>query len=252
MMNGSRWLMAGAAAALVAGAFDRAAAQQGPAEQQGPVPGAGATNAAQEPTTTTGLFAASRTNLLGDMFGLRSVAADHGISIGLSETSEVLGNVTGGIHQGADYDGITLMSVGVDTGKAFGLAGGTFNVSAFQIHGRNLSTDNLLDLQTASGIEAERSTRLWELWYQQTFLGGNADIKIGQQSLDQEFLGSLYAATFINTAAGWPILPSFDQYAGGPAYPLSSLGIRLRWRPTGALTVLGGVFDDNPRRRSVR
>jgi porin len=238
-------MIAGAVGCVVA-ACDRAAAQQGPAEQQGPVPGAGPTNQGLGPTNANNLFAPSRTNLLGNLFGLRSAAADYGVTVGLSETSEVLGNVTGGVHQGAGYDGLTLMSVGLDTGKAFGLAGGMLDVSALQIHGRNLSSDNLLDLQTASGIESERSTRLWELWYQQILPGGTADIKIGQQSLDTEFLGSLYAATFINTAAGWPILPSLDLYAGGPAYPLSSLGVRLRWRPTGSVTLLGGVFDDNP------
>lgn len=42
------------------------------------------------------------------------------------------------------------------------------------------------------------------------------------------------------------MLPSADLYAGGPAYPLSSLGVRLRAQPAGPLTVLGGVFQDNP------
>ncbi len=32
---------------------------------------------------------------------------------------------------------------------------------------------------------------------------------------------------------GWPMVPSADLYAGGPAYPLSSLGVRLRGQPTG-------------------
>jgi porin len=45
---------------------------------------------------------------------------------------------------------------------------------------------------------------------------------------------------------GWPILPSVDLYAGGPAYPLSSLGVRLRTHHAGPLTLLGGVFNDNP------
>ena len=31
---------------------------------------------------------------------------------------------------------------------------------------------------------------------------------------------------------GWPMVPSADLYAGGPAYPLSSLGVRLRAQPT--------------------
>ncbi len=228
--------------------------------QQNPVPGGGgdtgsgnssgggaaASAAPGEPGFTTGLFSSSRTNLLGDIYGVRPLLNQYGLSLGLSETSEVLGNVSGGIRRGVAYDGLTLMSLGLDTGKAFGWEGGTFNVSAFQIHGRNLSTDNLLTLQTASGIQAQRSTRLWELWYQQSFLAGKADLKIGQQSLDQEFIGSQYSGLFINTMAGWPLIPSVDLYAGGPAYPLSSLGVRLRVNPIDNVTVLAGVFDDNP------
>jgi porin len=42
------------------------------------------------------------------------------------------------------------------------------------------------------------------------------------------------------------MVPSADLYAGGPAYPLSSLGVRLRTQLPAGFTVLGGVFDDNP------
>ena len=208
---------------------------------------ANANDANRGPDFFTGLFAPSRNNLLGDIGGLRTLLGNYGISPGLQETSEVLGNVTGGIHTGADYDGMTEMSVGLDTQKAFGWVGGIFNMSALQIHGRNLSTDNLDVLQQASSIEADRSTRLWEMWYQQSFFAGAADIKLGQQSVDQEFMVSQYSSTvFMNMMMGWPMLPSADMYAGGPAYPLSSLGVRLRAAPTHSLTVLAGVFDDNP------
>lgn len=215
----------------------------GPAAASGPAPVAGDAG----PDFFTGLFSPSRNNLLLDMDGLRTSLGNVGISFGLQETSEVLGNVTGGVHTGADYDGMTEMSVGLDTQKAFGWVGGIFNVSALQIHGRNLSTDNLDVLQQASGIEADRSTRLWEMWYQQSFFEGATDIKIGQQSIDQEFMVSQYSSTvFMNMMMGWPMLPSADMYAGGPAYPLASLGVRLRAQPTHAITVLAGVFDDNP------
>jgi len=188
----------------------------------------------------------ARSNLLGDMGGLRPALDSVGISFNLQETSEVFGNVSGGLRRGAAYDGLTQMGLVLDTAKGFGWEGGTFNISAFQIHGRNLSAEKLLNLQTISGIEASRSTRLWELWYQQAFLDGAADAKLGQQSLDQEFITSQYSALFVNTMMGWPMLPSADMFAGGPAYPLSSLGARLRARPSDALTVLAGVFDDNP------
>jgi len=185
--------------------------------------------------------------LLGDIWGLRSLLAQYGISLALSETSEVLGNLTGGVHRGAEYDGLTQMALQLDTQQAFGWYGGTFRASALQIHGRNLSADNLFTLQTASGIEAEPGARLWELWYQQKFLEEDrADVRIGQMSLDQEFMVTQNGLYFVNTMFGWPMVPSADLPGGGPAYPLSALGVRLRVRPTDSVTGLVAVTNGNP------
>jgi porin len=185
--------------------------------------------------------------LLGDLWGLRSALSRYGISIAIEETSEVLGNPTGGVHRGADYDGLTQVIMQVDSKRAFGWYGGLLNVSALQIHGRGLSTDNLQTLQTASGIEADRSTRLWEAWYQQKFLEEDRlDIRIGQESLDQEFIVSQNASYFVNTMFGWPMLPSADLPGGGPAYPLSALGVRFKVRPIDPVTFLVGVFNGSP------
>ncbi|MEW6339951.1 MAG: carbohydrate porin [Pseudomonadota bacterium] len=199
---------------------------------------------AQPTNQWTGTWA--RGNLLGDIYGLRPWLNKYGITFGLSEISEVLGNVRGGLARGATYDGLTEMSVGLDTQKAFGLYGGTFNVSALNIHGRDLSQYYLGTLNTASGIEAQDTTRLWELWYQQALLNNKLDIKVGQQSIDQEFIVSQYAGLFVNTMFGWPGLPSYDMPSGGPAYPLSALGVRVRGQITPSLTALAGVFDGDP------
>ena len=195
----------------------------------------------------------ARTNfLLGNMWGLRPFLSQYGISLALQETSEVLGNVTGGSRQGFEYDGLTQMALALDTNRAFGWYGGTFLASALQIHGRNLSADNLQTLQTASGIEADRATRLWELWYDQKFLEENRlDVKIGQQSLDQEFIVSQNASYLINTMFGWPMVPSADLPGGGPAYPLSALGVRVRARPIDPLTFLVGTFSGSPAPRGT-
>jgi porin len=185
--------------------------------------------------------------LLGDMWGLRTFLSHSGTSLAIQETSEVLGNVTGGSRTGFEYDGLTQMILQTDTNRAFGHYGGLFNVSALEVHGRSVSADNLLTLQTASGIEADRSLRLWELWYQQKFLDEDRlDVKIGQQSLDQEFMVSQNALLFVNTMFGWPMLPSADLPGGGPAYPLSALGLRARWRPVDPIQILVGVFNGSP------
>ncbi len=198
--------------------------------------------------TTVFLGNLERSNfLLGDLFGLRTALAKAGISLAIEETSEVLGNVTGGVKRGAEYDGLTQVALQLDTGRAFGWYGGLFNVSALQIHGRSLSAENLLTLQTSSGIEADRATRLWELWYDQKFLDEDRlDIKVGQQSLDQEFIVNPNGAYFLNTMFGWPLVPSVDLPGGGPAYPLSALGVRARYRPIDPITFLVGVYNGSP------
>ena len=212
------------------------------------------------PTTTTGTETSEKIahpgffsdlghsqTMLGDMGGIRPFLAKYGMDLSILETSEVLGNVSGGTNQGFEYDGLTQMVLTLDTERAFGMHGGTFDVSGLQIHGRNLSADNLGTLQTSSGIEADRSTRLWELWYDQKFLAEDRlDVKVGQQSLDQEYMVSSNALLFVNTMFGWPMLPSADMPGGGPAYPLSALGVRFRYRPVDAITILAGVYNGTP------
>ncbi|MFM0213462.1 carbohydrate porin [Paraburkholderia sediminicola] len=223
-----------------------AAPATAPAESAPPssTPAPDAAKADQTPPAPTGFW--DRATLFGDMGGLRPWLGDHGVTLSLQETSEYLNNLSGGTQRGGAYDGLTQLGVVVDTQKAFGLPGGTFNVSALQIHGTNLTQRNLQTLQTATGIEANATTRLWELWYQQSLLAGKVDVKIGQQGLDQEFMTSQYAITFMNATFGWPVLPSTDMPAGGPAYPLSSLGVRMRATPADSWTVLAGVFAGNP------
>jgi porin len=41
-------------------------------------------------------------------------------------------------------------------------------------------------------------------------------------------------------------VPSVDLPAGGPAYPLSDLGVRLRYRPINPVTLLVGIFSGSP------
>lgn len=218
-----------------------------PVQSTASAPAAGdEANGQAAPGFTTGIFGASRTNLLADGFGLRPLLGRFGLSLGIVEVSELFGNATGGVNTGAAYSGLTSATLELDTQRAFGLRGGTAHISALQIHGRNLSADNTATLQTQSGIEATRASRLWEVWYEQDLFEDQLGFRIGQQSIDTEFITSAGSSLFINTAMGWPLIPSVDLYAGGPAYPLSSLGARIELAPHGRWRLLAGVFDDNP------
>lgn len=231
-----------AAAMLVALAIAGCASSQASAQTSAQAAPAEAANTPND-AAPTGLW--DRPTLLGGMGGVRPWLDERGVTLTLQETSELLGNVSGGTRRGLAYDGATQFGLSVDMSKALGLTGGQFFVDALQIHGRGVTASNLSTLQSASGVEAEATTRLWELWYQQSF-GDAWDVKVGQQSLDQEFIVSQYANTFLNATFGWPVLPAADLPAGGPAYPLSSLGVRARYKLGDAVTILGGIFDGNP------
>jgi len=77
-------------------------------------------------------------------------------------------------------------------------------------------------LQVISGVEGDRATRLWEIWYDQKF-GDKFDLRFGLESLDVEFTTAPSAALFVNSAFGWPLLHALDMPGGGPAFPLSAL-----------------------------
>lgn len=215
-----------------------------PTERSSPTPGPIAAPPPEIPPAT-GLW--DRPNLLGDFAGLRSGLAGHGISFGLLETGEILGNPTGGIRQGTIYEGLTEASMGLDLGKLIGLENGVINVSAFQIHGRGLSTDNIGNINNVSSIEATRGTKLFELFYQQGFAGGKVDVRVGQLAADQEFLNSQYSGSLLNsTSFGWPELPSLDVPTSGPIYPLATPGVRARWFVSTPLTVMAGIYNGSP------
>jgi porin len=185
-------------------------------------------------------------NLLGDMGGLRPALANYGVTLTILENVEVFGNLTGGVRQSVEPKGLTTVTLQMDTEKAFGLKGGTLNVSGLQVYGGQLNEDDLLVLQTLSDIDAPIGVRLWELWYQQKF-GDKFDIKIGEQSLDEEFIIAPSGnSLFINGVSGWPGLPTVNLPGGGPAYPLAGLGIRGRAQVTDSITVLAGVFNGSP------
>ncbi len=186
----------------------------------------------------------TRDKLLGDPGGLRTRLGEIGLSAGLADAEEVFGNPTGGRRTGVVYEGVTEISLGIDTDKLFGLRGGTFNVSAFQFRGRGLGVNDVgALLPTSSAEQNVRGARLFELWYEQVFSDRKFAIRIGQQSADQEFLVSQLAGLFINSVFGFPTLPSLDLPSGGPAYPLATPGIRLKIIPNDRTAALLGVYN---------
>jgi porin len=174
---------------------------------------------------------------------VRQVFADWGIAFSGTYIGEVLGNVSGGIRRGTIYTGRLDLGTDIDLDRLVGWSGATFHANIYQIHGDGLSRDYIGNLMLVSGVEALPATRLYELWIEQSLLGGRLMVKVGQQPSDVEFIDSKYDDIFVNSALGWPGITGVILPAGGPSPPLAVPGIRIKAQVTESITAYFAVFD---------
>jgi len=175
-----------------------------------------------------------------------------GVRACLNYIGEILGNPAGGVRRGAIYEGLLEMLVNLDLERIAGWSGAVFHVNAYQIHGRGLSANDLgNNLLIVSNIEAERTTRLFDVWLEQRLWNDLVAVRIGQLAADDEFITSQYGGLFVNSTFGWPGITATDLPSGGPAYPLSTPGVRVKVRPTDQVSVMVAVFNGDPAGRGL-
>jgi porin len=180
-----------------------------------------------------------------DVGHLRKSLADVGFTVGGFYLGETFAN-TGGMDQGATYDGVLWTYVLGDLHRAGLWKGLCFYSDAYQIHGRNITADDIGSLATVSNYEALPSTRLSELWLEQHMFNDHLTVRVGQLTADTEFLLSSGASNFLDSTFGWATLPTFDLPGGGPSYPLATPGVRVALKPNDKWSLMLGVYNGDP------
>jgi porin len=166
-----------------------------------------------------------------------------GIKFAATYIGEVLGNASGGLEQGATFEGRLNLAVDLDFDKLAGWKGLTVHANIFAIHGDGLSRTNLRNFFVVSGIEALPTVRLYEAYVEQKFFHDKWSIRAGQLAADSEFIASKYTDVFTNASLGWPAITTVNLPAGGPSPPLAAVGARLSAKLNDNFTLLGAIFD---------
>ena len=159
---------------------------------------------------------------------------------------------TGGLEQGATFEGRLNLAVDLDFDKLAGWKGLTAHANIFAIHGDGLSRTNLNNFFVVSGIEAFPTVRLYEAYVEQKFLHDKWSIRAGQLAADSEFIASKYTDVFTNASLGWPAITAVNLPAGGPSPPLAAVGARLSAKLNDNVTVLARYFRWRFRRARPR
>lgn len=181
----------------------------------------------------------------GDPWGVRKRLNDHGISYSLIYTNDVLGNLSGGIKRGTLDQGKLETQITVDLEKLAGWKDWAFYTNNFLIYdsGR-IRRDYVGGMNTIAAIEATPTARLSELWLERKFLNGAASFRFGQLAADSEFFYSDLSVMFLQS--DWPTIAAVNLPGGGPAYPLATPGVRLKFDFGKDTSLLFAAFNGDP------
>jgi porin len=181
----------------------------------------------------------------GDPTGVRKWLAGHGITYQLIYTNDVLANVRGGNKRGLIDQGKLEATLSADLEKLANLKGLSFFANVFQIHNTGrIRRDYVGGINTIAAIEAVPTTRLSELWLEQKLWNGKATLRAGQLAADVEFFFAGISDMFLQS--DWATITAANLPSGGPAYPLSTPGVRLKMDPSSNVSVLLAIFNGDP------
>lgn len=168
-----------------------------------------------------------------------------GVIYGIAYTNDLLGNLSGGNRTGFIDQGKLEGSIRLDLEKLLGLENWTFYSNGFVTHNTGrMRRDYVGGINTIAAIEAAPSVRLSELWLERSFFNGAASVRFGQLTADSEFFFSELSDMFMQS--DWATITALNLPSGGPAYPLSTPGARLKVDPVKEVSLLLAVFNGDP------
>ncbi len=156
---------------------------------------------------------------------------------------EAFGNLSGGIEEGAIYEGYVKLGLGLNLEKLLGWQNTVLYTNIFYPHGSSLSQEYVGDLNVVSNIDTFDSLRIFKLFLQTNCLDDRLTLRLGIMAVDKDFFASEGAGLFLNSAFG--AFPVIGQDLVAPIYPVSAPGFRVTWSPTEAILLRGAIFSGN-------
>jgi porin len=203
---------------------------------------------------------ATQDYLLGDWGGSRTELSRHGVDFEFFYIGSEPDNLAGGLRTGAIYQGLALATLDLDSQKLLGYTGGKLHVSGLWLQGQEgFSANYSGDYNRVNLVDFPNATRLGELWYSQQFFQNQLSFKVGELSVDSDFIVPEYYAgpgqfTLLNQTFFYPSLPfnlfdppGFPTTGHGLAtMPLAAPGAVIRWSPSEHIYAQAAIYSGTP------
>jgi porin len=190
----------------------------------------------------------TRSTLTDDWGGLRTSLSEHGVTLGFTQTSDLIGIASGGLHRRAELLNDWDLTLEVETEPLLGWHGGKLFLYGLGLWSTGSPSENAGDTQTLSNIDAPDDWKLYEAWLEQEMFGGRLSLLAGLYDLNGEFDVLETATLLINSSFG--VGKDFSQSGeNGPSiFPSTSMGVRIGAQPVenayARVAVLDGVPGD--------
>ena len=159
-------------------------------------------------------------------------------------TTDLWQNTSGGLKRGGVVINTADLIFDFD-GAAVGHDGWSANLHVLATDGHSLSA-LLGDVQTATNIEGDGATHLFEAWVRRQITEKTA-IKVGIIDLNADFDANETPGLFINSSHGvGPELSGAGPNAA-PVWPNGTAGVELQMTPTENSRFTAAVFNGTPR-----
>jgi porin len=172
-------------------------------------------------------------------------AAAEDFPVEITYTVDVFHNAQGGLRRTTAYVDNLDLTLTVDAEKLGLWKNGTLFVYALSNGGsKKITGETVGDLQGISNIEAPRTTRVYELWYEHRFFENALSVLAGLHDYNSEFNVTEYGGLFINSSFG--IGAELSGNARPSIFPLAAPGTRIKAAPKENWEFLLGIYDGDP------
>jgi porin len=173
--------------------------------------------------------------------GFRSRLKDYGITVQVTYTGEAFRSFNLIPDDATRYRGLVDLHITLDTGQSGLWPNGEFFIYGQSGHGKGLAVKPAGEALPISNIDARDFTQISQFGFQQGFLGGKAQVRLGKQDVNEIFDVNEFGGSFIFPA--YTLIPTVPM----PTFPAPALGTSLFVEPTDWLSLGTGIYDGAPK-----
>lgn len=162
---------------------------------------------------------------LDGLVPLRRDLSDHGIFLGGSYTTDLLGNPVGGMDQGFTYYGQLQLLLVAELEKLTGWRDGYFVISMIDSAGTDLSTSYIGNYFDVAELSSIPTAVLGQMYFEQRWNNDKVSLKLGRMGIGQDFV----------------VMDMFNLYIGGIDGHTPVFGYNTFWT-VNARSTWGGMI----------